>query len=477
MRWLLFVAVFMTVAISSPSLACTCIVNADGTGDYPTIQAAISAAQDGDEICLEDGRYKGDGNRDLDYIGKAITVRSLSGSAESCVIDCEGTIVHNHRGFIFHTGEGPESILKDVTIVNGDHRYFEWSPPFWFGGAILCELASSPTITGCIFASNRAKEGGAISCRGGSSPAITACTFKKNSAGSVGGAVDSRDSSPVLTDCVLTGNSVLGGMERGGGIYCSGGVVTVDNCSFTENKTSGDGEGAGIFCFTSTVIVTGSEFSMNSSVGSSGGVGSGGAVQCREGECELTDCRFLGNEADFGGAIHCASSTLRLSESVLSGNSAYKYYGGGGAAYCEDSDVTIDRCTFARNSAETGAALYCSQTSPAITSSIISYGKGGVTIHCDDLSNPALSCCNIFGCSAGDWTGALEAQSESAGNISADPLFCNIHAEDFHLCGNSPCLLQEGQCAGRIGALGEGCGTCEAPTKEVTWGALKAGYR
>ncbi|NIO84487.1 MAG: hypothetical protein GTN53_28595, partial [Candidatus Aminicenantes bacterium] len=53
----------------------TIIVRADGTGDYPTIQAAINAAATGDIIELQTGTYTGNGNRDIDFLGKVITVR------------------------------------------------------------------------------------------------------------------------------------------------------------------------------------------------------------------------------------------------------------------------------------------------------------------------------------------------------------------------------------------------------------------
>jgi len=48
--------------ISAPARADTIIVRADGSGDYPTIQAAMDAASDGDEIVLEPGTYTGDGS-------------------------------------------------------------------------------------------------------------------------------------------------------------------------------------------------------------------------------------------------------------------------------------------------------------------------------------------------------------------------------------------------------------------------------
>ena len=52
-------------------------VDDDGPADYSTIQAAIDDANDGDIILLADGTYTGNGNRDIDFHGKAITLRSI----------------------------------------------------------------------------------------------------------------------------------------------------------------------------------------------------------------------------------------------------------------------------------------------------------------------------------------------------------------------------------------------------------------
>ncbi len=65
--------------------------------DFATIQAAINAAITGDEVVVADGVYTGAGNKNLDFHGKLITVRSASGDPVLCTIDCEGA----GRGFIF----------------------------------------------------------------------------------------------------------------------------------------------------------------------------------------------------------------------------------------------------------------------------------------------------------------------------------------------------------------------------------------
>jgi hypothetical protein len=86
--------------------------------EYPTIQAAIDAAIDGNMVTVLPGTYTGAGNRDIDFLGKAITVRGVSGPA-NCIIDCNGSPNEPHRGFYFHNGEGPNSILSGLTITNG----------------------------------------------------------------------------------------------------------------------------------------------------------------------------------------------------------------------------------------------------------------------------------------------------------------------------------------------------------------------
>jgi hypothetical protein len=124
------------------------LVRPDGSGDYPTIQEAIDAAEDGDVILLDDGTFIGPGNKQIDYLGKAITVRSLFGDPRDCIIDCQG----DGRAFRLINYEGPESILRDITARNGSYGN---------GGAMYCSGAS-PTVIGCIFEGNSATLGGVL---------------------------------------------------------------------------------------------------------------------------------------------------------------------------------------------------------------------------------------------------------------------------------------------------------------------------
>ncbi|NQS99224.1 MAG: right-handed parallel beta-helix repeat-containing protein [candidate division Zixibacteria bacterium] len=125
-------------------------------GEYRTIQAGINAAFDGDTVLAAPGVYRGNGNYNIDFLGKAITVISEAGALYT-IIEAE----FQGRGVIFQSGETSASILEGFTIVN---CYVEGQT---FGGGILCEN-SSPTIKGNIISNCEAYYGAGIACLNGS---------------------------------------------------------------------------------------------------------------------------------------------------------------------------------------------------------------------------------------------------------------------------------------------------------------------
>ncbi|MCK4303606.1 MAG: right-handed parallel beta-helix repeat-containing protein, partial [Candidatus Eisenbacteria sp.] len=193
-----------------------CLVLPDGTGDYPTIQAAINAAGDGWIVELGDGIFAGEGNRDVEFDGKTLTVRSQSGDPHACIIDCGGSGTVAHRGFLFDSGEGPGAVVSGVTIRSG----YALVGSNWFdryGGGVLCIGGASPTFNNCIFRENYAGGGGGgINCSY-SRPTLVACVFDSNRARLGGGMTCSYNGSPTLTNCTFSDNSAWMGA---GGIYC-----------------------------------------------------------------------------------------------------------------------------------------------------------------------------------------------------------------------------------------------------------------
>jgi parallel beta-helix repeat protein/predicted outer membrane repeat protein len=206
------------------------LVSPDGTGDYPTIQAAIDAVLDGYVIELTDGVFTGAGNCDMDFHGKEITLKSQGGNPLSCIIDCQGGPQQQRRAFTFHSGEGPGAVLRGVTIQNGYLQIYS-------GGAIWISEGSMPTIEDCIFRDNQTQaSGGAIWSSADAHPTFVRCTFHHNSTVGNGGAIFANSSAVSLINCTFCENAA--GLD-GGSVYISRATCSADNSIFTFATNGG----------------------------------------------------------------------------------------------------------------------------------------------------------------------------------------------------------------------------------------------
>jgi len=127
-------------------------VDDDAPADFNNIQAAIDDANDWDVVEIKPGTYTGDGNYNIRFNGKPITVRGTNPEdfdiVAATVIDCNQL----GQGFIFDRGEDPNSVLSGLKITNG----YGWSMAD--GGAISCD-GGSPIITNCILTRNTGSGG------------------------------------------------------------------------------------------------------------------------------------------------------------------------------------------------------------------------------------------------------------------------------------------------------------------------------
>jgi len=209
----------------------------DGSAEHPfdAIQEAIDAAYDGDTVLVADGTYQGPGNRDMDYQGLAIVLKSENGP-ENCVIDCEGSELDPHRAFYFQTEEDADSVLHGFTIRNGYQADYN-------AGAIYCYQAS-PTIAGNIFIGNTSLySGGAMYCDR-SSPSITDNTFSGNTAKHSGGAIFLYYASPLISGNVFSGNLTTGTDDSnsyGGAIALIQEAPKITNNLISGNTATGCG--------------------------------------------------------------------------------------------------------------------------------------------------------------------------------------------------------------------------------------------
>ena len=196
-------------------------------GQYPTIQAAINASLNGDTVLISDGTYTGPGDVDLDLGGKNLTVASVNGPAKT-IIDCQGGISADHRGFRLHSGE-TNAVISGLTVKNG---YERGSGSDGQGGGLEV-LGVGVTVLNCVLLNDTAQYGGGLfnnGYGGTGSAVLTDCTLEGDTAGFYGGGLfNGGTGSAALTDCVLVGDTAG---FYGGGLY-NDGLVGLTNCTLT----------------------------------------------------------------------------------------------------------------------------------------------------------------------------------------------------------------------------------------------------
>lgn len=369
-------------------------------GPKATIQAGINAATNGDEVVVADGTYGGVRNRNLDFGGKAITVRSASGDPETCIIDCETA----GRGFYFHSGETRTAVVDGLTITNG--LVVEDN-----GGGICC-IGSGPTIINCVLSVNDADpgSGGGIYSEGGS-PLIKDCRFD---------------------DCYCYWISDFT-PHGGGGVYCTGGTPEIIGNFFTGcylSVSCTDGGGA-IGFYETDIVIRGNE------IRNCGGHGAGGGICGESSQVNITD-NVIGQCGGFhyGGGLALWGSSGTVYQNLIVDNHVEDLRGGG--VYIDGGSIEIALCTIANNAVGLpsehgyggGVCVYgaaeASIRNCILSGNIASYE--GDQIYVDESATATVSYCNV----QGGWPGE--------GNMDGDPLFVDPDNDDFHLSAASPCI-------------------------------------
>jgi parallel beta-helix repeat protein/predicted outer membrane repeat protein len=357
---------------------------------YATIQAAIDASVDWDEVVIADGTYTGAGNWSLHFDGKRIRMRSASGDPALCVIDAE----HASRTLYFNTtAEDPNSIIEGLTFTRGMVQLRNSSPTFkncvmtatsaYRGPGVHLRQGSDATFKGCIIEGNTADwEGGGIYCSE-SSPTLEKCTISGNSATAFGGGISCYDySSPILTECKIVGNTAG---SSGGGVFCSRySSPTFEYCTIGGNSAT---------------------------------YSEGGVTCVDHSSPTFIGCRIEGNVAgsDAGGIGCITSSEPTLTNCILSRNRAGQ---NGGAIYCSQVDLTITNCTICFNTAvDHGGGAYLSDSHPTIKNSIV-WGNSPDQFSLHTGSDLLVEYCDV----QGGWVGH--------GNIPHDPQFRDTDGPD-----------------------------------------------
>ena len=286
------------------------------------LQAALAAAQPGDEIWIADGQYApapANGSRAVNFfLPPNLTILGGFAGGETSADQRNPALHHAVLTGDLNSDDGPpvngispnidDNSAHVVRINNGDGLTLDGliiragaadlgSLPIERCGANLFILGGSPVIRNCVI------ENGYASWLGAGAVALVA--------------------SPTFIDCAFRANRADPGGS--GAAVLDAAVATFDNCSFEANFC---GQGAGLYVGrlaisnpsgpTGQALVTRCRFTQNSGVISSP---SGGGIYSRGGRLTVLDSVFINNEV----------------------------VGGGGACYINGGQALFDRCDFVGN--------------------------------------------------------------------------------------------------------------------------------
>ena len=444
--------------------------------DRPTIQAGIAASSNGDTVIVAPGRYV----ENIDFLGKAITVRSTNPDDPSVV---SATIIDGGRKkhcVLFGTGETGASVIAGFTITNGKPTE---SSGHVMGGGISC-WGSSPTIMKNRITGNSATAGSGIYCERshativdneisdgqGSAVGLSSSDtlFSRNrvlrNSGDAIYAIDwraDRSLKPVIEGNEIADNggraysgtpylyaALIGNLIRGNadGMYnCWGPVI--------DNMIIGNGCGRGI------ITVGQSEYPIagNTIVGNNG-------LSVLSTDHGAT---ILRNTIAFnkGGtaAVYCWDGRAVVSGNLIVGNDLSGWEFGSAIFVSSPHGTTIAGNTVVANiSGSSGAAISCywSDARARLMNNII-YGNlgpsGAQLASRADLGFLILSFCTVQGGKAAVFALEPDTVIWGPGNIDADPRFVDpghwddngtpadpaddkFITGDYHLLPGSPCI-------------------------------------
>ncbi len=226
-----------------------------------------------------------------------------------------------------------------------------------------------------------------------------------------GGGVYCENSSPTIRNCTISENICA---ERGGGLFVlQNSSPKIEQCRLIRNRSGVIGGGIASY---GAILLTDCAFDENQSRIGGGLWGTVGSID---------RCRFLNNNAtqDGGGLYAIADMTFR--NCIFAGNEAAKF---GGGIYAIDCTIEILHGTLTMNHAKQYGGFYNDEGSTYVLHSI--FRNNTDTSNClygaqiDGWKQPVVE----YSCVTG-WT----TTEGGIGNFDVDPLFADIHGNDFHL--------------------------------------------
>jgi hypothetical protein len=263
--------------------------------DYPTIQAAINTASDGDTVLVSPGTYI----ENINFNGKEIILGSLFLTTGEKSYVSQTIIDGNANGtpvVRFESGETENAKLVGFTIQNGFTATKEQ------GAGINITGGSAPTLEQLVIQNNisQSGRGGGIRCYYAGIPTIRNATIRNNTCNDMGGGIYSFASAINLIDSNISYNSAPSGSAisfHGNQSGNSGGIIV--NCLMSNNMGIGVLNGSNIELMNCTII------------DSSGGMGLWGESKI------INSIVWIGERIYLGGILTVSHSCIRGGKSGI----------------------------------------------------------------------------------------------------------------------------------------------------------------
>ena len=295
-------------AVGTPTLnsALTVLDPLEVPLEYSTIQAAITAAANGDYVIVSDGIY----SENINFNNKAITVRSVNGAALTTIqgsgggVTIENTTIGGSALAANSCGRGcavyTTTSSYDITITGSTLTYNTTAQE---GGAIyLTGVTGMTTITNSTISNNSAAKGSGI-YSAGSPLSITNTNIDNNSAIFEGGGL--RLNGAAANATIAGGSIDNNSATNGGGVYIElGADLTYTGGSISGNTANGSAGGIRNY---GTLYIYSSTFAGNYSSGLGGGLHTTGTTA-------VTNSIFLGNAGGVGNPEIYGTTTVTYSD-------------------------------------------------------------------------------------------------------------------------------------------------------------------
>jgi predicted outer membrane repeat protein len=234
---------------------------------FASIQEAVSAAADGEEIWVREGTY---------------TLTS------EIVID---KAVSLYGGFAGNERKREKRDWKTrPTLLDAP-----------VAGRCLSLSADGIRVSGFIFRFGDASHGGAVIAQASSRFAVEDCRFESNAA-SYGGGLYSKNASGTISNCIFSSNMAK---VRGGAVYAESSDLDIVNCIFSDNSAGASGikttGGGAVFTWGAGAVITNCTLYNNSTRYSDNG---GGAIYNLIATTLIANCILWGNSATVGPQVY-----------------------------------------------------------------------------------------------------------------------------------------------------------------------------